>query len=473
MNKLIIVRHGESIGNANNIIQGKNNNYGLTNDGMKAIRLKTQSNLTVFKDAKRILVSPYKRTIETAEIISDETKQPIYINDYIEEMDAGILSGMNKKIAEMEFTELYRIWKNREDLDKIPNAESGEKLQARVLGFLMQYYDKKDFCDVIVTHAGFIRCLINTVENRIRTYNFSIENGAIFQIEDLFKKINIEKRDRAMNSDVFVIYTANEKYVAKVKKGSIKQQDEAERDLLDRLDVHSKMPKILSMQNYDDNTYCKIIKYMKGNHIYGKLTDIEYDALIESEEKLKEMLRQQKDSRFKVNNLKENVEKIYLQSKNKYIKEISKTILSSKYMSVIENTNSYVLSHNDLNRDNLLFERNQEGKVRVNIIDFESLEYSPIDFQFASMLASGLLLEGESLNKIKETIKDKGKDLEKILFLMQIRLLEGLNFFASKNEYSDNNRKISNDLLRRYFFAEEEIRRKLEIIIINNKGEER
>lgn len=30
MNRIIIVRHGESIGNASNIIQGRNNDYGLT-----------------------------------------------------------------------------------------------------------------------------------------------------------------------------------------------------------------------------------------------------------------------------------------------------------------------------------------------------------------------------------------------------------------------------------------------------------
>lgn len=35
MKKIVIVRHGESEGNANNIIQGRNNDYGLTEKGKK------------------------------------------------------------------------------------------------------------------------------------------------------------------------------------------------------------------------------------------------------------------------------------------------------------------------------------------------------------------------------------------------------------------------------------------------------
>ena len=469
MNKLIIVRHGESIGNASNIIQGKNNNYGLTNDGKKSILLKTKENLGIFKCADRIIVSPYKRTAETAEIISKETKLPVFLNENIEEMDAGILSGIKKESAKKDFPEYYEIWKNREDLDRIPNAETGEELQARVIGFLMQYYDKQEFCDVVVTHAGFLRSLVNTIENRERTFNFPIENGAIFQMQDIFRNLNIEKKDRAMNSKVLIINTVNGRYVVKLKTGELKQQDYAEKELLEDLKIEN-VPKILSMQNYEDNRYCKVIKHIRGEHKYGKLTDAEYNALIDSEYKLSIMLRKQKNKKFNVSNLKEIVKKIYLESKNEYIKTLAKKILNSKYSLLIENVDDYVLSHNDLNRDNILFEETEKDKVKANIIDFESLEYAPKDFQFASMLASGLLLEGESLDKIEKTICEKNKNLEKILYLMQIRTLEGLHFFADNmNIYSSNNKQASIDLLKRYFYASEKIQ--MEMNRINGEKE--
>ena len=55
---------------------------------------------------------------------------------------------------------------------------------------------------------------------------------------------------------------------------------------------------------------------------------------------------------------------------------------------------------------------------------------------------------------------------------MQIRLLEGLNFFANRNEYSENNRILSLDLLKRYFFASVKIQREVERIGINTRKDE-
>ena len=83
MNKLIIVRHGQSVENARNIIQGKTDNYGLTNEGKKAIQLKIQENMDILKDATSIITSPQKRAVETATIIADKINSTININENI------------------------------------------------------------------------------------------------------------------------------------------------------------------------------------------------------------------------------------------------------------------------------------------------------------------------------------------------------------------------------------------------------
>ena len=78
------------------------------------------------------------------------------------------------------------------------------------------------------------------------------------------------------------------------------------------------------------------------------------------------------------------------------------------------------------------------------------------------MLASSLLLEGESINKLKQTIKLQGMDLGKILFFMQIRTLEGLYFFREgSNDYVSSNKKVSNELLKKYFYASEILQREM------------
>ena len=133
----------------------------------------------------------------------------------------------------------------------------------------------------------------------------------------------------------------------------------------------------------------------------------------------------------------------------------------------------YVLSHDDLNRDNILFEKMPEGKIRANIIDFESLERAPKDYQFASMLASGLLLEGESINKLKQTIQLQNMDFGKILFFMQIRILEGLYFFRENpNEYASSNEKVSKELLKKYFYSSEIIQKEVEKLRILEREEQ-
>lgn len=93
----------------------------------------------------------------------------------------------------------------------------------------------------------------------------------------------------------------------------------------------------------------------------------------------------------------------------------------------------------------------KNGNVKANIIDFEALEYAPRDYQLASMLISGMLLEGEKIEKIDRVIEVRGKDKNRIYYLMQIRALKGLNFFLEHNT-DDNPEKqqASLDLLKRY-----------------------
>lgn len=180
------------------------------------------------------------------------------------EVNPGILAGIEKDKASIMYPHYYQIWKNRQDLDDIPGAENGEELQSRVLAFLMKYYDMPEYSDIVVSHAGFIRCLINTIENRERTFDFNIENSSFFQIDDIFSKLIIEKRERAMNSKVLIIKTNNETYVAKIKNGKIKEQDYAEQMLLNEMEEKN-IPKILCIQDYENGNYCKIIKY-HGNY---------------------------------------------------------------------------------------------------------------------------------------------------------------------------------------------------------------
>jgi len=459
--RLIFIRHGESTGNKNGIIQSNSVNYGLTEKGKKDFQSVVQKNIEIFDGVEKILVSPALRTAQTAKILQKKVNVPVYFKSVLRGVEPGILSGMSKENAKKTYPEYYEIWKERKDLDEIPEAETGENLQARLIGFLMQYYNKSEFNDVIVTHAAVIRCLLNTIENRTRTENFNIENCKIYSVSDIFKNMQIELKDRAMNSKVFIVSTPNGKYIAKMKSRGVNKQDKAEQEILNQMEGDN-IPKVLTIIDYDNDTSCKMIKYVGGEHIYGKLEPEELNALIESERRITEKLKGISNNSFVLKDLKERLKYIQEKAKNEYVRKNAGELLCSKYSKKIADLSKYILSHDDLNRDNVLFEKDEHGGVKANIIDFESLEYAPPNYQFASMLASGILLEGEEIENIKKIIQESGKNMNEIFYLMQIRLLEGLFFFSERqNEIGTENKKTAEDLLRRYFYASEKIIREI------------
>lgn len=63
--------------------------------------------------------------------------------------------------------------------------------------------------------------------------------------------------------------------------------------------------------------------------------------------------------------------------------------------------------------------------------------------------------------------------MEKVLYLMQIRTLEGLDFFTKKeNEYVSTNKQVSNELLKKYFFASVIIQREIEFVQASERKRE-
>ena len=64
--------------------------------------------------------------------------------------------------------------------------------------------------------------------------------------------------------------------------------------------------------------------------------------------------------------------------------------------------------------------------------------------------------------KIDRVINLRKKDPNKIYFLMQIRALQGLHFFAESHiKYNKENMQVSSDLLKRYIKTTEILHNKL------------
>lgn len=91
---IILLRHGESVGNAEGRIQGRAD-FPLTNTGRQQAQALAQRWLANKLSFDRVISSPQSRSRETAEIIADALNNPIGFDPVWMERDYGNLSGMS------------------------------------------------------------------------------------------------------------------------------------------------------------------------------------------------------------------------------------------------------------------------------------------------------------------------------------------------------------------------------------------
>lgn len=148
--KLYVVRHGETIENANNCLVGRLNTS-LTEKGIN--QAKQVSEYFKDKNIDLIVSSPLDRCKKTAEIIS-QNKIPIIYSDSLLGRDHGEFTG--KPRDSIDFAEYWNYNKNIQ----YKKAESVRQLYDRVAKLIeelkMTYQDKNI---IIVTHSGIMRVL--------------------------------------------------------------------------------------------------------------------------------------------------------------------------------------------------------------------------------------------------------------------------------------------------------------------------
>lgn len=428
MNKLLLVRHGQSEGNSLGIIQGKTN-YPLTDKGKTNVLNLVKDNYDLFKEYDNIIASPLTRAQETAKIISEYTDKQVTTDPLLEEFNAGILEGMKKSDAIKKYEEYYQIWTKRGDLDEIPGAELGDELQARVLMYLDKYL-QTDSKDIIVSHAGTLRSLINTVYGRNRETPVSLDHHNIYTLEDVWKNIGINECHIAKSSRVFEIETYDKKYIMKRIDNKTTDGISEEIQLLNYLNQHINTPKILGTSKRDEYIL-KMMNYAEGINIHSNLNSIQIKNTIKELSKLKSVLEQYKyKDKYKECNILEEFHILAQEIKERDIRNIIKNILSNeKFINALED-DKVILVHDDLHRDNILY--NQNNPI---FLDFDGVMLAPSTYQLASHIAVNYLLYDSDFNI--STVLDiwpEKVELEYLKGLIIFRILKGYNYFKKRIE---------------------------------------
>jgi broad specificity phosphatase PhoE len=151
--RLLLVRHGESTGNAADRIQGLNDEP-LTELGREqaqalAYRLRAQY------APSALYSSPLRRARQTAEIIAAALELSVRVEDGLKEYDPGVVTGMRLEEVQAQYPEIARRWAEDSWRVPIPGEEGVEAFQQRVMaaiGAIVAAHDGETVA--VVAHGG-------------------------------------------------------------------------------------------------------------------------------------------------------------------------------------------------------------------------------------------------------------------------------------------------------------------------------
>ena len=156
MQKLILIRHGQTDWNTEGRVQGggKLNEVGISQCHALAIELQS-SQLSV------VYTSPSQRAHETASIIATNLSRPIYTTPLLKDLDYGIWSGALLEHLMSDDPELFERWQKHPERVTFPEGESLSDLRLRVSTFLncvTKKHPKENLA--IVTHESPIISMV-------------------------------------------------------------------------------------------------------------------------------------------------------------------------------------------------------------------------------------------------------------------------------------------------------------------------
>ncbi|OGM24971.1 hypothetical protein A2962_01110 [Candidatus Woesebacteria bacterium RIFCSPLOWO2_01_FULL_39_61] len=156
MAKIIVVRHAESVANAEGIYQGQTFDTGLSPLGKKQARALAVK-LSLFR-INRVFASPLKRTKETAEVIAKKLGKKVETSAEIIETNHGVWEGKDKKWIKQNYSDLMNLWMSSPSQTTFPEGEKFNETVDRVKKFFFSHSWKG--VSLVVTHDNVIRILI-------------------------------------------------------------------------------------------------------------------------------------------------------------------------------------------------------------------------------------------------------------------------------------------------------------------------
>ena len=429
MNKLMFVRHAESVGNKNNMLQGQHD-YPLTDNGLNSIDKLASSNISKLKEYDSIISSPLTRTKQTANVIKEKTGIEINFDELLKEISFGVLDGMFKINELPNYKEVFYKFSKTGELNTIPGSENADILQIRCLMFLEQFINK-NYNSIVVTHAGMLRFLLNTINGLPRMNNQDVSHDKIHEESDIFRNIKFVK-----NHDGYKVDTFDSSFIIKKRKGILEKSDYEEERLSKYLINFVNIPRLLKMSNRDGYVL-KGYEYKKGSN--DNLDDLKIKNTTEMILKMLLSLYDVRDNYdFSKVDMKVNLQDIISGLNDIELQKIGNDLLNSSYFRNGINNDTVSLIHNKLNKDNIIYDESKPC-----ILGLDNIKKYPVTYQLASYIALSFLLDNPDFN-IENILKYWNMPIDKryLLDLIKYRLLEGIKEEKDNYKYVKCLKKI-------------------------------
>jgi broad specificity phosphatase PhoE len=157
VNRIILIRHGETEWNIKEIFRGRID-IKLNETGIKQVELLARYLSPV--EIQAIYSSPLKRALETARVIAGYHQIDVEIAPGLTDFNYGRWQGLPLKELRDEYPELYAEWILNPHQVKMPGGESLDDVRTRATAVVDNIISQKGEAAAIVSHRVVNKVLI-------------------------------------------------------------------------------------------------------------------------------------------------------------------------------------------------------------------------------------------------------------------------------------------------------------------------
>lgn len=159
--RLLLIRHGQSIANAEARIQGQFDSP-LNEQGRQQARALARRLRQEKWPVTAIYASDLSRAAETVRIVAAELELPVTLDPRLREYDAGVLNGLTWAEVEARYPDLWQEFQRGGKWVSIPGEEGNEAFRARLAAALeaIQTRHEGEGTVAVVSHGASLGMIL-------------------------------------------------------------------------------------------------------------------------------------------------------------------------------------------------------------------------------------------------------------------------------------------------------------------------